>query len=280
MQSVALYQALVQSLTLPASESEKQTLIRWLLEDRLGLTGSALLSGKEVLLTPAHFVQDIQRLNQEEPIQYVLGHTQFYGRRINVNSAVLIPRPETEWLVRLVIDRTGKKEGMRLLDIGTGSGCLAITLALELPRCEAYGLDISADALAVARENARLLQASVQFQRCDILNEELPFQDLQVIVSNPPYVCESESPAMAKNVKAYEPHLALFVPDDDPLRFYRSIAQKARRALVPGGLLAVEINERLGAETQDEIERAGFSDVEVHHDQHSKERFVTAVAPY
>ena len=280
MQSVALYQALVQSLTLPVSASEKQTLIRWLLEDRLGLTGSALLSGKEVLLTPAHFAQDLQRLNQEEPIQYVLGHTQFFGRRFNVNSAVLIPRPETEWLVQLVIDRTQKREGMKLLDIGTGSGCLAITLALELPQCEAFGLDVSVDALAVARANAGLHQAPVQFQRCDILTEELPFDNLQVIVSNPPYVCESESAAMAKNVKAYEPHLALFVPDDDPLRFYRSIAQKARIALSPGGLLAVEINERLGAETQDEIEQAGFFDVEVHPDQHGKNRFVTAIAPY
>ncbi len=280
MQSVALYQALVQSLTLPVSASEKQTLIRWLLEDRLGLSGSALLSGKEVLLTPSHFAQDLQRLNQEEPIQYVLGHTQFYGRRFNVNSAVLIPRPETEWLVQLVIDRTQKKEGMRLLDIGTGSGCLAITLALELPQCEAFGLDVSVDALAVARTNAGLHQAPVQFQRCDILTEELPFDNLQVIVSNPPYVSESESVAMAKNVKAYEPHLALFVPDDDPLRFYRSIAQKARIALLPGGLLAVEINERLGAETQDEIEQAGFFDVEVHPDQHGKNRFVTAIAPY
>jgi release factor glutamine methyltransferase len=280
MQSNVLYQSLVRALTLPVSESEKQTMIRWLLEDRLGMTASALLSGKEVSLTPDHFAHDIERLNAEEPIQYVLGHSEFYGRKFLVNSSVLIPRPETECLVKLVIDGAGKQEGNNVLDIGTGSGCLAITLTLELSRCDVHATDVSAAALAVARENARLLNAAAKFHLHNILEDELPFTDLDVIVSNPPYVRQSEAASMERNVRGYEPSLALFVPDEDPLLFYRTIAQKARLALRAGGLLVVEINEGLGSETQEEIERAGFSNVLLHLDQHGKQRCITAMAPY
>lgn len=280
MQSNVLYQSLVRALTLPASESEKQTMIRWLLEDRLGLTAAALLSGKEVSLSPDHFAHDIERLNAEEPIQYVLGHAEFYGRRFHVNSAVLVPRPETECLAQLVIDMVDKQEGNKLLDIGTGSGCIAVTLALELPRCDVHATEVSAAALAVARENARLLNAPVKFHLHNILEDELPFTNLDTIVSNPPYVRQSEATSMDKNVKGYEPPLALFVPDEDPLLFYRTIAQKARLALRAGGLLALEINEGLGRETQEEIEQAGFSSVQLHIDQRGKQRCITALASY
>jgi release factor glutamine methyltransferase len=280
MQSTALYQLLVRALTLPVGEPEKQTMIRWLLEDRLGLTAAALLSGKEVSLTPDHFAHDMERLNAEEPIQYVLGHSEFFGRKFLVNSSVLIPRPETEYLARLVIDGIGKQQGNKVLDIGTGSGCIAITLALELPRCDVHATDVSAAALAVARENARLLNATAKFHLHNILEDELPFTDLDVIVSNPPYIRQSESASMERNVKGYEPPIALFVPDEDPLLFYRTIAQKARLALRPAGLLALEINEGLGRETQEETERAGFSNVRLHLDQHGKQRCITALAPY
>jgi release factor glutamine methyltransferase len=280
MQSNVLYQSLVRALTLPVSEPEKQTMIRWLLEDRLGLTAAALLSGKEVSLTPDHFAHDLERLNGEEPIQYILGHSEFYGRKFLVNSSVLIPRPETELLVQLVIDTAGKQEGVKALDIGTGSGCIAITLALELARCEVHATDVSASALAIARENARLLNATTKFHLHNILEDELPFTGLDAIVSNPPYVRQSEAASMERNVKGYEPPLALFVPDEDPLLFYRTIAQKARLALRAGGLLALEINEGLGRETQEEIERAGFSNVRLLIDQHGKQRCITATAPY
>jgi release factor glutamine methyltransferase len=193
---------------------------------------------------------------------------------------VLIPRPETECLVKLVIDGAGKQEGNNVLDIGTGSGCLAITLTLELSRCDVHATDVSAAALAVALENARLLNAAAKFHLHNILEDELPFTDLDVIVSNPPYVRQSEAASMERNVRGYEPSLALFVPDEDPLLFYRTIAQKARLALRAGGLLVVEINEGLGSETQEEIERAGFSNVLLHLDQHGKQRCITAMAPY
>lgn len=280
MQGVILYQELVEALTLPATRAEKEIMIRWLLEDRLGLTGSALLSGKEVPLNPAHFARDLERLNAEEPIQYVLGHASFYGRPFLVNSSVLIPRTETEWLVRLVLETTGRKPGQRMLDIGTGSGCMAITLALELPASEVYATEVSAEALAVARENARSLNASVHFYLHNILLDELPFTGFDVIASNPPYVRQSEAALMDKNVKGYEPHGALFVPDEDPTLFYRMIGLKARLALKPGGLLAVEINEQLSQKTVEEIESAGLSNVQAQLDQHGKQRFVTARAPY
>ena len=280
MQSNVLYQSLIRALTLPVSDAEKQTMIRWLLEDRLGLTPAALLSGKEVSLTPAHFAHDMERLNAEEPIQYVLGQSEFYGRKFLVNSSVLIPRPETECLVQLVLDMTGKEEHARVLDIGTGSGCIAITLALELPRCDVHATDVSAAALAIAQENARLLNATAKFHLHNLLEDELPFADLDVIVSNPPYVRQSEAASMKRNVKGYEPPIALFVSDEDPLLFYRTIAQKARPALRPGGLLALEINEGLGRETLEVIERAGFSNVRMHIDQHGKQRCITALAPY
>jgi release factor glutamine methyltransferase len=278
MRSHILYQSLVGSLTLKVSEDEKQTMIRWLLEDRLGLSTAALLSGKETPFTQAHFARDLERLNAEEPIHYVLGHTSFYGRQFRVNTSVLIPRPETESLVRLVLEHSRSNRGGRYLDIGTGSGCIAITLALELPGSEVHATDISKEALSVATENARLLQAPVQFHQHDILNEELPFADLDVVVSNPPYIRKKEAVSMAKNVMDHEPHTALFVPDEDPTIFYRAIAMKARLVLKAGGLLAVEINERLGNETLEAIERAGFFGAQILKDTQEKERFITALA--
>lgn len=278
MRSHILYQSLVGSLTLKVSEGEKQTMIRWLLEDRLGLSTAALLSGKETPFTPAHFARDLERLNAEEPIHYVLGHATFYGRQFLVNTSVLIPRPETESLVRIVLEHARGKHGGKFLDIGTGSGCIAITLALEISGSEVHATDVSKEALSVAEENARLLQAPVNLFQHDILNEELPIADLDVVVSNPPYIRKEEALSMAKNVKGYEPHTALFVPDEEPTIFYRAIAMKARLILKAGGLLAVEINERLGNETLEAVERAGFSGAQILKDNQEKERFITAFA--
>lgn len=278
MQSAELYHTLVRSLTIPVSDHEKQTMIRWLLEDRLGLSGAALLSGRTVTATAGQFEQDIRRLNDEEPIQYVLGHAWFYGRKFQVTPSVLIPRPETEGLVRLILERRQRSPVSHVLDIGTGSGCLAVTLSLELAGGEVSATDISTDALDVARENAVALGAAVRFHGHDILREELSLAHLDVVVSNPPYVRQSESGSMAKNVLAYEPSRALFVPDENPLVFYHAIADRALRALRPGGILAVEINEHLGLETRTVIQEAGFTTVDLHHDVFGKPRFITAQA--
>lgn len=280
MQSAELYHALVRSLTIPVSDDEKHTMIRWLLEDRLGLSGAALLAGTTVSATAHQFDRDIQRLNAEEPIQYVLGHTWFFGRKFQVTPSVLIPRPETEGLVRLILDRRPDSRVLRVLDIGTGSGCLAVTLALECNGGDVIATDVSTDALKIADANAAELRAAVRFFTHDILREELTFENLDVVVSNPPYVRQSESVTMARNVTAYEPARALFVPDEAPLIFYRAIARKAIRALRPGGFLAVEINERLGSETRDAIHEGGFMKVELHVDDSGKDRFIVAQAPW
>lgn len=280
MQARDLYQALLRKLILPVGEGEKQAMIRWLLEDRVGLSAADLMTEKDVAVEPRHFEEDMKRLNLHEPLDYVLGHTDFYGRRFRVNASVLIPRPETELLVRYVVETLGPGTKGYLLDIGTGSGCIAISLALELPGCSVQATDSDSSALAVARDNARRLGAAVQFRQHNILEEELSVEDLDAVVSNPPYIRKKESDTMAPNVLGFEPHHALFVPDDDPLVFHRAIARKARLVLKPGGLLAMEINEALGASTLEEVERAGFSSVVIHPDLDGKDRFLTGIRNY
>lgn len=276
MHSRELFEALASALTVSASTEEKHAMIQWLLEERSGLSATQLLAGREIPLHVRHFEQDLKRLNEGEPLQYILGHAEFYGRRFVVNKSVLIPRPETELLVRHVVDQLGIDSGGTLLDIGTGSGCIAITLALELPGCKVLATDVDLQALSVARGNARSLNATVDFRLNNVLTEELPHSFLNAVVSNPPYIRENEKMSLPHNVKGYEPHRALFVPNDDPLVFHRTIAQKAGLALAPGGLLAIEINEALGQETKEVIEGAGFTGVVVHQDLDGKDRFVSA----
>ncbi len=218
----------------------------------------------------------LTRIKAGEPVRYVTGYTFFMGRRFMVNADVLIPRPETEELVAMITERWRGVEGLRLTDIATGSGVIAITLAEELG-AEALGLDVSAGALAMARENGRRLGCErVRFCECDIL-ECHSLECADVIVSNPPYVRDSERQGMSDTVLGYEPHSALFVPDNDPLLFYRKIASLAASALSPGGMLYFEINEAFGAETADLCVRAGLSDVGIERDMFGKERFVSAV---
>lgn len=277
MQTRELYQQLVQRIELPVSVGERQTMIRWLLEDRLGIKAADLLTGKEIHVSASHFAKELQRINEGEPLQYILGHAEFFGRRFNVNSAVLIPRPETELLVYMLVEKLGRQANAALLDIGTGSGCIATTLALEMVHSKVLATDIDPAALAVAKENAQLLNAHVAFQVHDILNEELPFESLDAIISNPPYIRELEKAGMALNVTGFEPHKALFVPDDDPMLFHRVIAQKAWVALKPGGLLVMEINEALGNESREVVASTGFSNTVIHKDLDHKDRFVTGV---
>lgn len=221
-----------------------------------------------------------QRLKAYEPIQYVLGSAPFLDYEFHVRPGVLIPRPETEELIEL-IGRENPKAGARVLDIGTGSGCIAISLALQLPEAEVTAFDISDDALTIASENATLNNARVNFRKTDILNydptSEKAFFD--IIVSNPPYVCESEKEEMTDNVLKYEPHLALFVPDTDPLLFYRQIARHALTLLRPQGKLYYEINARFGRETKEMLEQMGYREVVIVQDIHRKERMIRAVHP-
>ncbi|MEG1723587.1 MAG: peptide chain release factor N(5)-glutamine methyltransferase [Bacteroidales bacterium] len=221
-----------------------------------------------------------QRLKAYEPIQYVLGSAPFLDYEFHVRPGVLIPRPETEELIEL-IGRENLKTGLQVLDIGTGSGCIAVSLALRLPEAKVTAFDISDDALAIARENATLNNAQVNFRQTDILNyDPTPEKALfDIIVSNPPYVCESEKEEMTDNVLKYEPHLALFVPDTDPLLFYRQIARHALTLLRPEGKLYYEINARFGRETKEMLEQLGYRDVVIIQDIHQKERMIRAIRP-
>ena len=219
----------------------------------------------------------LQRLKQNEPIQYILGHTKFYGININVAPGVLIPRPETEELVELILKENEKLKG-NILDIGTGSGCIALALAKFLPDSRVEGWDISVEALNIATQNARQNSIETSFSKKDILNlntSEISRQ-YDLIVSNPPYICEREKKEMDRNVLDYEPHLALFVEDSDPLLFYRKIAEAGKSILKPGKRLYFEINALFGKETQKMVEEYGYTDVHIYKDISGKNRFISA----
>ena len=219
------------------------------------------------------------RLLAHEPVQYVLGTAHFAGMELEVTPATLIPRPETEELVQLIEREQAGRPGRRVLDVGTGSGCLALALARALPGAEVLAVDISAAALAVARRNAEAWAPAVAFQQVDILRE-MPIGiapgTLDVLVSNPPYVRESERAGMRENVLAWEPATALFVPDEDPLLFYRRLAEIGAQLLAADGVAYLEINEALGAETAELFAAQGFAEVRVVADMFGKPRVVRA----
>lgn len=220
------------------------------------------------------FKNAIQRLKQSEPIQYILGKTEFYSLPFNVNKQVLIPRPETEELVDWIINNYKEHGKINLLDIGTGSGCIGISLAYNLKNAEVSVLDVSEKALTVTKENALQNNVSITFLKEDILScNQLP-QKYDVIVSNPPYVRISEKEAMKNNVLLHEPDLALFVENNDPLLFYEKIASLAQTYLLPGGCLYFEINEYLSDDMNQLLKEKGFVDVIVKKDMFGKDRMV------
>jgi len=220
----------------------------------------------------------INRLQQHEPLQYVLGCAHFYGLELEVTPAVLIPRPETEELVDYIVRENAARQNLRILDICTGSGCIPIALSAHLNTEHVAALDISAPALEVARRNATKYHQNIAWLQHDILKEDLSFaaKSLDIIVSNPPYVLEQEKIIMRPNVLAFEPHLALFVPDTDPLLFYRRIAELSRQLLKPTGVLYFEINEKQGSPLQNLLQNLGFGSVQILTDLFGKERFITA----
>lgn len=257
---------------------EVSALLRIVCCDLLGQAPTDYYLGKDIALSPKkeQELEDIlQRLSRFEPLQYIEGRTLFLGREFWVAPGVLIPRPETEELVELMLKEI--PADARILDVGTGSGCIAISLAKELPDTLVTAWDVSPEALSVARVNARKLQANVRFVECDVLAcqvDEVGLYD--VIVSNPPYVTEAEKADMEPNVLQWEPSLALFVPDDDPLRFYRRIAVLGRDMLADGGRLYFEINRAYGREMVEMLRTMGYVGVRVEKDLSQNDRFVIA----
>ena len=255
-------------------EREARAIARSAVAELAEIPLSALLTDPGAELAVEGLAEAEAQLAAGKPLQYVVGHTEFYGRRFTVREGVLIPRPETEELVdRMVRSERGAR---RLLDVGTGSGCIAASLALELPEAEVYAADISDAALAVAAENFQQLGAKVTLRKADALNglEEVFPERFDTIVSNPPYVPESDRAAMHPNVRDHEPALALFVPDGDRIRFYRAIAQAGRRMLAPGGRLWFEIYEHAADEVVRMLGGEGYTDTEVFRDLFDKPRMV------
>lgn len=281
-----LYQQLSRNITAYSPE-EAREMAFMLLDHYFGFRKTDVLADKPLPpnRTEPDWFRILERLNRQEPIQHVIGTTIFCGLEFEVSPDVLIPRPETEDLVRLIMHdfasrnaEPGENAPVEVLDIGTGSGCLAVTLARFLPSASITGWDVSEGALAMARRNADNLGASdVQFAIQDILNVPGSYtQRFDCIVSNPPYVTRSEAAQMDRNVLDYEPDLALFVDDADPLIFYKAVADFAAHHLTPDGACYVEINERFGSDTRQVFTERGFINVQVYKDIHGKDRSVRA----
>ena len=253
MKQYASYRQLWQALLPYYDEREAQAVVRMMLEERFGLTLTDIVCGGVARLDASQQAELqglMAKLEQGEPIQYVMGYAPFCGRHFHVEPGVLIPRPETQQLVEWAVEEMGKNAARSVLDIGTGSGCIAISIALEAPLSEVSAWDISTDALRIARDNAASLHA--------------------------PYVMEKERKEMADNVLRHEPSLALFVPNDDPLRFYRAIARYGKHALRPGGTLLFEINPLLAEDMLRLLEEESYQHVQLIADAFGKSRFTKA----
>ena len=276
-----IFNQLVSEITSVYEENEAKSIVYLLLEHYSKCSKTDILLDNTIS-QPFDFQEVIARLKAQEPVQYIIGETEFYGRKFKVTPDTLIPRPETEELVQLTIDNEQLTKRIdskpRILDIGTGTGCIAISLACELPNSQVYAYDISEKALKIAQENAQKNKVNVTFERVNILESftvhPLPFT---VIVSNPPYVMNAEKLQMEQNVLAYEPHLALFVEDSNPLIFYKAIAEFAAKNLITNGLCVVEINQAFGLETAELFWSQGFKSVEVVKDMFGKDRMVKAI---
>jgi release factor glutamine methyltransferase len=269
-----LFSKLVNKLSVN-DKNERQSIAYWLLEHYLDISRVDILLSKKVPEKTVAWESIINRLNANEPIQYIIAETEFFGRKFVVSPEVLIPRPETEELVQLVLTDESIPKSSTILDIGTGSGCIAISLAAEKPDATLLAFDVSEKALEVAHKNAVLNNVAVQFIKQDILQPDV-HQSVDVIVSNPPYVTNNEMTEMNVNVLDFEPHLALFVENERPLIFYQSICSYAQKNLKENGKLFFEINEYLGKETAECVESYGFTNVQIVKDINGKQRFIVA----
>ena len=284
------YRELWQPLTSRYTEPEAKAVARYLLEVGYGLSMTDILSGGAERLPADEMEENRRRLLNGEPVQYVIGKAEFGGRIFKVSPAVLVPRPETyelcQWVEKEERGERKEERDYSVLDIGTGSGCIAITLALDMPYAKVEAWDISEKALNIARQNAESLNAQVHFRQVDALNE--PTEDsslftlhssLNIIISNPPYICKQEETAMEAHVLDHEPHQALFVPDNDPLLFYRAIAQYGKSALVAGGWLYFEINPLYHEVLEKMLDEMGYFCIEMRKDQFGQWRFARAQRP-
>ncbi len=277
------YQQFWQSLTPLYDAGEAQAIVRTVLDVEYGMTLTDIICGKVNELSSdeeRNLEEIIARLQNGEPVQYVLGKADFAGRTFHVEPGVLIPRPETAELCQWIEEEVSSLEAddpKQILDICTGSGCIAITLGLNIPNSEVTGWDISEDALRIAQGNVEMLKAgNVRIEYQDALMLPKAAEAADIIVSNPPYICEKEKADMEKNVLEHEPSIALFVPDEEPLKFYRAIAEYASSALKSEGALYFEINPIYEKETREMLEGLGFKDIETKEDAFGKKRMMKA----
>lgn len=281
------FKSILARLAADYPDREARALARHVLEVRFGVTQTDICLGRErnfSIEERQELENIVNRLLRREPLQYVLGQADFCGRTFAVAPGVLVPRPETEELVGWIVGEEGRTERpASALDIGTGSGCIAVTLVLELPHSRVEAWELSPDALAIARRNASKWQARVDFVQRDILHYDLsqvPPRSLDLIVSNPPYVRQSERESMSGNVLDYEPNEALFVPDATPLLFYDKIASDALTLLSPGGRLYFEINETQGEAIARMLAGYGYEQIRIIKDLYDKDRFASASKPH
>ena len=261
------------------SDSEALALAKMLLVEVFGFSTLELYGGKDKEFSEKHrsvLAEMIRRLQKNEPIQYIIGIESFCGLTFEVDPNVLIPRPETQELVSWIVEECQKEEAIRILDIGTGSGCIPVSLAKQLPRAEVESWDISEGALEVASRNCERNEVKVLLRRKDVLNAAPEGVFYDVIVSNPPYIADREKVDMEANVLDWEPSLALFVPDEDPLLFYRKIALLGREMLKEGGSLYFEINRAYGQETSLMLSELGYNQIELKKDSWGNDRMIKA----
>lgn len=269
-----------EKLTPRYGESESKWLVRTVIEHVKGWdpVEVALRGDDEVSDFIVGKVNDaVSKLLDDMPVQYILGDTYWYGMTLKVSPAVLIPRPETEELVDMIVKDNSHASDLKVLDVCTGSGCIAIALARNLPFSSVRAVDISDDALDIARQNAVQQKAKVDFYREDALSMISPGSIYDIIVSNPPYIVEKEKKEMSANVLDYEPHLALFVPDNDPLKFYKAISEYALDSLVQGGKLYFEINPMFASQLYAMLSLQKWNDIQLYPDIYGKKRFLRAV---
>ncbi|HOI32107.1 MAG: peptide chain release factor N(5)-glutamine methyltransferase [Bacteroidales bacterium] len=262
-------------------QAEASRLILILIKHYFGFDRSQLAVQSDLRLSESEMLKihfAVKELLQHKPVQYITGETEFFGHTFHVKTGVLIPRPETEQLVDIIVRRFQNRSSLSIWDLGTGSGCIAISLALALSQAKVKAFDISNEAICLAKTNAEKLNADISLHQTDILAMNPAEEEkLDIVVSNPPYVRLSERAYMQKNVLNYEPEMALFVPDEDPFLFYRVIAKLANQTLARRGELWFEINEAFGKEIADICNNLGFGEVQIHQDFHGRDRFVSAL---
>lgn len=268
----------IEYITVDESEAEKQSLAYMVIDRFFKIDKSEIISDRSINLGKNE-IKDLKRfldrINKEEPIQYIVGEADFYGRKFIVNPSVLIPRNETEELVNLII-KDHKDKKIKVLDVGTGTGCIPITLAKELKLNKVFAIDFDPRVIKIARQNASKHDVEVEFMMIDALKESFHLQGFDVVVSNPPYVTNDEKELMKNNVLKYEPSTALFVNNETPLIFYERIAEHARESLKVDGRLYFEINEKFGDKIKFMLEQKGYKNVSIIQDLNGKDRIVRA----